>query len=133
MHNPNNQNNDNNVVFTSNTKFMLLQLRQRKVCRIHIQTMQEIGRFHTFHPSPILYISPRMLGSLTFLISLTPKICTWLAEQFRTFHSSLHESVMDNGFIQGWMKYTKFSSSHVQVFRIPSYMNPLPSRLEMNE
>ena len=23
----------------------------------------------------------------------TPKICTWIAEQFRTFHSSLHESI----------------------------------------
>ena len=49
--NPNNQNNDINVDFTNNTKFMLLQLRQRKFCSIHIQTLQEIGRFHTFHPS----------------------------------------------------------------------------------
>ena len=29
-HNPNNQNNDINVGFTTNTNFMLLQLRQRK-------------------------------------------------------------------------------------------------------
>ena len=66
--------------FTSNKKFILLQLRQRKFCSIHIQTLQEIGRFHTFHPPPILHIF------------LTSKICTWLAEQFRTFHPSLHES-----------------------------------------
>ena len=60
---------------------MLLQLKQRKFCSIHIQTLQEKCRFHAFHPSQILYIS------------LTPKICTWLAEQFCTFHPSLHESV----------------------------------------
>ena len=54
--NPNNQNNDINVDFTNNTKFMLLQLRQRKFCSIHIQTLQEIGRFRTFHPSQILHI-----------------------------------------------------------------------------
>ena len=32
--------NDINVGFTSNTKFMLLQLRQRKFYSIHIQTSQ---------------------------------------------------------------------------------------------
>ena len=36
-HNSNNQNNDINLWFTSNTKFMLLQLRQRKFYSIHIQ------------------------------------------------------------------------------------------------
>ena len=46
-----------NLDFTSNAKFMLLQLRQRKFCSIHIQTLQEIGWFHTFHPSQILQIS----------------------------------------------------------------------------
>ena len=35
-HNPNNQNNDINVGFTTNTKLMLLQLRQRKFWSIHI-------------------------------------------------------------------------------------------------
>ena len=55
-HNLNNQNSDINADFTNNTKFMLLQLRQRKFCSIHIETLQEIGRFHTFHPSQILYI-----------------------------------------------------------------------------
>ena len=34
--NPNNQNNDINVGFTTNTKFMLLQLRQRKFWSTHI-------------------------------------------------------------------------------------------------
>ena len=35
-HNPNNQNNDIDVGFNSNKKFMLLQLRQRKYWSIHI-------------------------------------------------------------------------------------------------
>ena len=39
-HNPNNQNNSINVGFTSNTKFMLLQLRHHKFCSINIQTRQ---------------------------------------------------------------------------------------------
>ena len=39
-HNPNNQNNHINVGFTTNTKFMLLQLRQCKFWSIHIQTSQ---------------------------------------------------------------------------------------------
>ena len=39
------------------------------------------NQFRTFHPSPIC----------TF--NRSRKICTWLDEQFRTFHLSLHESV----------------------------------------
>ena len=37
--------------------------RTTKFCSIHIQTPQEIGRFRTFHPSQILYISstPKIL------------------------------------------------------------------------
>ena len=67
--------------FTTSTKFMLLQLRQRKSWSIHFQTSQISTnfvhfihyQFYTFHRSP--------------------NICTWLAQQFRTFHPSLHESV----------------------------------------
>ena len=85
-HNPNNQNNDINVGFTTNTKFVLLQLRQRKFWSIHIQILTNFKKFifkqfRTFHPSPIC----------TFHQSR--KTCTWLDEQFRTFHPSLHESV----------------------------------------
>ena len=36
----NNQNNEINVGFTSITKFMLLQLKQRKFLSIYIQTLQ---------------------------------------------------------------------------------------------
>ena len=39
-HNTKNRNNNINVRFTSNTKFILLQLRQNKLCIIHIQTSQ---------------------------------------------------------------------------------------------
>ena len=39
-HNSNNQNNDISVGFTTNTKFMLSQLRQRKFWSIHIQILQ---------------------------------------------------------------------------------------------
>ena len=53
--NLNNQSNYINVNFTNNTKFMRLQMRQRKFCSVHIENLQEIGRFHTFHPSQILY------------------------------------------------------------------------------
>ena len=38
--NLNNQNNEINVGFTSKTKFILLQLRQRKLLSIYIQTLQ---------------------------------------------------------------------------------------------
>ena len=72
--------------FTTNTKFVLLQLRQRKFWSIHIQILTNFKKFifkqfRTFHPSPIC----------TFHRSR--KTCTWLDEQFRTFHPSLHESV----------------------------------------
>ena len=84
--NPNNQNNDINVGVTTNTKFVLLQLRQRKFWSIHIQILTNFKKFifkqfRTFHLSPIC----------TFYRS--QKTCTWLDEQFRTFHPSLHESV----------------------------------------
>ena len=85
-HNPNNQNNDINVGFTTNTKFVLLQLRQRIFWNIHIQILTNFKKFifkqfRTFHPSPICtFHRPR-------------KTCAWLDEQFRTYHPSLHESV----------------------------------------
>ena len=63
-HNPNNQNNGINVDF--NTKFVLLQLRQRKFWSIHIQIST---KFKTIHIQPISYIS-----SITNLyISSIPK------------------------------------------------------------
>ena len=79
-HNPNNQNNGINVGFNSNTKFMLLHLRQRKFCSIHIQTLQKISRFHSFHPSQILYISltPRNLYLACWAISYISSIPTWI-------------------------------------------------------
>ena len=49
-HDANNQNNNINMSFTTNTKFMLLQLREHKFWSIHIQTLQKIDQFHTFHP-----------------------------------------------------------------------------------
>ena len=72
--------------FTTNTKFVLLQLRQRKFWSIHIHTSTNFkkfifNQFRTFHSSPIC----------TFHQSR--KTCTWLDEQFCTFHLSLHESV----------------------------------------
>ena len=84
--NPNIQNNDINVGFTTNTKFVLLQLRQCKFWSIHTHIATnfkkfKFNQFGTFHPSPIC----------TFHWSR--KTCTWLDEQFRTFHPSLHESV----------------------------------------
>ena len=85
-HSPNNQNNDINVGFTTNTKFVLLQLRQRKFWSIHIHTSTNFkkfifNQFRTFHSSPIC----------TFHQSRQP--CRWLDEQFHTFHPTLHESV----------------------------------------
>ena len=51
--NPNNQNNDINVGFTTNKKFILLQLRQRKFWSIHIQILTNFKKitfkqFRTF-------------------------------------------------------------------------------------
>ena len=85
-HNSISQNNGINVGFTTNTKFVLLQLRQRKFWNIHIQISTNLkkltfNQFRTFHASPIC----------TFHHSR--KTCTWLDEQFRTFHPSLQESV----------------------------------------
>ena len=39
-HNSENQNNDFNVIFTANTKFVLLQIRQQDFCSIHVQNLQ---------------------------------------------------------------------------------------------
>ena len=95
-HNPNNQNNDINAGFTTNTKFLLLQLRQRKFwsINIHISTNFKkliFNQFRTFHPSPIC----------TFHQSR--KTCTWFDEQFRTFHPSLHESVTSGTGVFLWI------------------------------
>ena len=76
-----NQSNDIKVGFTTRTKFMLLQLRQRNFWSIHIQILQLIDQYCSFHPSPIC------------TLHRSRKTCTWLDEQFRTFHPSLHESV----------------------------------------
>ena len=72
--------------FTTNTKLVLSQLRQRKFWSIHIQILTNFKififkQFRTFRPSPIC----------TFHRSR--KICTCIDEQFCTFHRSLHESV----------------------------------------
>ena len=95
-HNPNNQNNDINVGFTTNAKFLLIQLRQRKFWSIHIHISTNFkklifNQFRTFHPSPIC----------TFHQSR--KTCTWFDEQFRTFHPSLHESVTSGTGVFLWI------------------------------
>ena len=66
--------------FTTKTKFVLVQLRQRKFWNIHIRILKKFifNQFRTFHPSPIS----------TFYRSR--KTSKWLDEQFRTFHPSLH-------------------------------------------
>ena len=73
--NPKNQNNEINGGFTTTTKFVLLQVRQRKFWSIHIHISTNFkklifNQFRTFHPS--------LHESVT---------------QFRTFQPSLHESV----------------------------------------
>ena len=83
--NKHNQNNDINVGFTTNTKFVLLQLRQYKFWSIQIQFSTN---FKKIHIQPISYIS-----SITILYIRSRKSCTWLDEQFRTFHPSLYESI----------------------------------------
>ena len=57
---------------------MHLQLKQRKFCSIHIQTLQEIGRFCTFQQSQILYISltPKNLYLACWAISYISSIPT---------------------------------------------------------
>ena len=59
---------------------MLLQLRPHKFCSIHIQTLQEIGQFHTFHPSQILHISlsPKNLYLACWAVSYISSIPTWI-------------------------------------------------------
>ena len=76
--NPNNQNNSINVGFTTNTKFVLLQLRQRKFWSIHIQISTSFKKFifnhfRTCHPSPICKLHH------------SRKTCTWPDEKFCTF------------------------------------------------
>ena len=62
-HNPNNQNNDINMDFTTNTKFVLLQLGQRKFWSIHIQILTN---FKKIYIETISYISsiPTWIRSL---------------------------------------------------------------------
>ena len=63
------------------TKFWFLQLRPRKFWNIHIQISQQTDQCRTFYPSPIS------------AFHRFRKSCTWLDEQFRTFHPPLHESI----------------------------------------
>ena len=64
-HNPKNQNNHINVGFTTNSKFILLQLRQRKFWSIHIQTSQISTNFVPFiHHQFCTFISKFMLLQL---------------------------------------------------------------------
>ena len=68
------------------TQSLLLQLRQHKFWSIHIQISINFkkfifNRFRIFHASPICAFRRSW------------KTCTWLDEQFRTFHQSLHESI----------------------------------------
>ena len=62
-HNPNNQNNDINMDFTTNTKFVLSQLGQRKFWSIHIQILTN---FKKIYIETISYISsiPTWIRSL---------------------------------------------------------------------
>ena len=58
-HNPNNQNNDINVGFTTNTKFVLLQLRQHKFWSIHIQKNSNLTNFvHFIHHQFVHFMDP---------------------------------------------------------------------------
>ena len=84
MPNTNNQNNDINMDFTSNKKFMLLKPRQCKFCSIHIETLKEISRFCTFNPSQILYISltPKNLYLACWAISYISSIPKWIRYQY---------------------------------------------------
>ena len=78
--------NQTNATRTTKTATSTWVLRQPKFWSIHIQISTNfkkfvLNQFCKFHPSPIC----------TF--RRCRKTCTWLDEQFRTFHPSLHESV----------------------------------------
>ena len=84
-HNPNNQSNDINVGFTSNTNFRLFQLRKRKFCSIHIQTPQWIGQishissitnFVRFIDSQNLYLSCRAISYISYFPTWICYRCT---------------------------------------------------------
>ena len=86
-HNPNNQNNNINVGFTTNTKFVLLQLRQHKFWSIHTHISTNFKK----HIQPIsyilsitnLYISsiPKNLYVDWWTISYISSIPTWICYQ----------------------------------------------------
>ena len=71
--------------FTTNPKFVLLQLRQRKFWNIHIQISTNFKKF-VFNQFRAFYPSPNCTLRRSW------KTCTRLDEQFGTFHPSLHES-----------------------------------------
>ena len=87
--NPNNQNKDINVGFTTNTSFVLLQLRQRKFWSIHTHISTNFKKFifnqsRTFISSITnLYISliPKNLYVAWWTISYISSITIWIHYQ----------------------------------------------------
>ena len=106
-----------NMGFTTNTKFVLLKLRQRNFWSIHIQISTNLkkfvfNQFHTFHPPPIC------------TLHRCRKTCAWLDEQFRTFHPSLHESVTvfdTNSSLPKAKTHLKSMKNYGKKFKILSY------------
>ena len=92
--------------FTSNTKFMLLQLGLRKFCSISYSNFatnrqhKQLDYTCIWYDTAICTYLANFASNFVHLIRhqfctfyQSPKVCTWLAEQFRTFHPSQHESV----------------------------------------
>ena len=89
----NNQNNHINVGFTTNTKFMLLQLWQRKFWSIHIQTSQISTNFvHFIHHQFCTFISsiPKYLYLTCSTISYISSIPTWIRSHIYQIFSPDH-------------------------------------------
>ena len=81
---------------------MLLQLRQRKFCSIHIQTLQEIGRFRTFRPSSILYISltPKNVYLAYWAVSSISSVPTWIRYLKKSPGAGVFLWILQNFFLE---------------------------------
>ena len=95
-HNPNNQNNNINVGFTTNTKFLLLLLRQRIFWSIHIQISQKFDKFvHFIDPEkPVCGLMNNFVHFIHPYKNPLPSSLSCSTNQWTGFYSYDRESVM---------------------------------------
>ena len=107
-HNPNNQNNDINVGFITNTKFVLLQLRQHTFWSIHIEKNSNLTNFvHFIHHQFVRFIDPEkpVRGLMNNFVHFIHPYMNSLPE-IHFFRSSYQRCSVKKGVFRNFAKFT---------------------------